>query len=324
MSENSPQRSDKKKSIPELGLGAAQLGNLGRAITDEQGAALVEDAWKQGYRYFDTAPHYGLGLSEQRLGAALGKYDRSDYFISTKVGRLLVENDDNSLTADDQGFAVSSSKKRVWDFSRDGILRSVEASLSRLDMDSVDLLLLHDPDDHFEQASTEGIAALIELREQGVVTYVGAGMNFSKPLAELISRADINFVMCAGRLTLLDNEAEREVVPVALERGVGIIAAGVYNSGILGKRWPDQKSSFHYGAAPEDVLSRARQIAKVCERFGVELPDAAVAFVKQNPAVASVVLGARDGTQSLENFNRHAKEVDPKLWGDLKLAGLIS
>lgn len=320
---NNPSEAENFFQIPELGLGAAQLGNLGRAMSDAEGEQLIESAWNQGYRYFDTAPHYGLGLSEERLGRALRKHPRSEFFLSTKVGRIIVENKDRSFSADNQGFDVNTSKHRVWDFSRDGIHRSVEESLNRLGTDKIDLLLLHDPDDFFEQASTEGISALIELRDQGVVKYVGAGMNFTAPLVELIRRADVDLVMCAGRITLLDSDAEKALIPLALERKVGIIAAGVYNSGILGKNWPDDSSSFHYGTASSEVIERARKIARVCETFGVSLPEAAVAFVKKNPAVVSIVLGAREAKQSDQNILRHSKTIDPELWAELQEQGLL-
>jgi D-threo-aldose 1-dehydrogenase len=178
-----------KFPLPSLGLGAAQIGNLYREVPDEIAEQTVITAWEQGIRYFDTAPHYGLGLSEKRLGKALKNFPRDEYMVSSKVGRLLVPSPETAVMKDEQGFDVHASTKRVWDFSRDGIMRSVEASLERLDLERIDILYLHDPEDHFEQASTEGISALIELREQGIVQAVGAGMNFAAPLAELIRRA---------------------------------------------------------------------------------------------------------------------------------------
>ena len=176
--------------LTELGLGAAQLGNLYRETTEEEVAETIDTAWDAGIRYFDTAPHYGVGLSERRLGAGLRTRPRDEYVTSTKVGRLLVPSPDTAHERDGHGFDVPADPVRQWDFSRDGILRSVEESLERTGLDRFDILYLHDPDDHFEQASTEGIGALIELREQGVVRAVGAGMNHAAPLAELIRRAD--------------------------------------------------------------------------------------------------------------------------------------
>ena len=224
--------------LTELGLGLAQFGNLYRETTDAEAAGAFDAAWSAGIRYFDTAPHYGIGLSERRIGAMLVDRPRDDFVISTKVGRLLVPSPETADRSDDEGFAVPATTRRVFDFSRDGILRSVEASLTRTGLDRFDILYLHDPDDHFEQASTEGIGALIELREQGVVRAVGAGMNHSAPLAELIRRADVDLVMVAGRHTLLEPNGYERLLPLAEERNVGVVAAGVYNSGLLGSPRP--------------------------------------------------------------------------------------
>ncbi len=189
--------------LTELGLGAAQFGNLYRETSDEQAVGALDAAWESGIRYFDTAPHYGLGLSERRLGALLGARPRDEYVVSSKVGRILVPSPESAGRQDDEGFAVPASLRRVWDFSRDGILRSFEASLERTGLDRIDILYLHDPDDHFEQASTEGIQALIELRDEGVVRAVGAVMKQSQAIAALIRVADIDVVRLAGRYTLL-------------------------------------------------------------------------------------------------------------------------
>ena len=309
--------------LPSLGLGCAQLGNLGRVMSDQDSELIVAAAWDQGLRYFDTAPHYGLGLSEIRLGKALKRYNRDDYEISTKVGRLLVEDPNGEIRLDDQGFAVETSKRRIWDFSRDGIFRSVEESLKRLDLDRIDTLLLHDPDDHFEQASTEGIAALIELREQKVVSKVGAGMNAAAPLAELIRRADVDVVMCAGRLTLLEHDALEELVPLANEQNVGILAAGVFNSGILGSNRASANSNYGYAAAQEKLINKANHIAQICEAHGVDLPTAAVAYAKKNVAVSSVVLGARNPEQVRQNSERFNSNVPDDLWIELQSVKLV-
>lgn len=309
--------------LTELGLGAAQLGNLYRVTTDDEVTATVDAAWECGIRYFDTAPHYGVGLSERRLGAELRRRPRDEYVISTKVGRLLVPSPETAHERDGHGFEVPADPRREWDFSRDGILRSVEASLERTGLDRFDILYLHDPDDHFEQASTEGIGALIELREQGLVTAVGAGMNHAAPLTELIRRADIDLVMCAGRFTLLDDEALGELLPLASERGVGVVAAAVYNSGLLGRPRPDPGARYDYQPASSDLISRANRIADVCERHGVTLPDAAIAYVLRHPAVVSVVLGARGAAQVRSNAERAATTVPEAVWRELADAQLI-
>jgi D-threo-aldose 1-dehydrogenase len=310
-------------ALTALGLGAAQLGNLYRVTADDEVTATVDSAWESGIRYFDTAPHYGVGLSERRLGAELRRRPRDEYVISTKVGRLLVPSPETAHERDDQGFDVPADRRREWDFSRDGVLRSVEASLERTGLDRFDILYLHDPDDHFEQASTEGIGALIELREQGLVTAVGAGMNHAAPLAELIRRADVDIVMCAGRFTLLDDEALVELLPLASERGVGVVAAAVYNSGLLARPRPDPGARYDYQTASSDLIARANRIADVCERHGVTLPDAAIAYVLRHPAVVSVVLGARGAGQVRANAERAATPVPDAVWRELADAELI-
>lgn len=310
-------------ALTALGLGAAQLGNLYRVTTEEEVAQTVETAWDAGIRYFDTAPHYGAGLSERRLGEQLRGRSRDEYVISTKVGRLLVPSPETAHERDPHGFDVPADPSRQWDFSRDGILRSVEESLERTGLDRFDILYLHDPDDHFEQASTEGIGALIELREQGVVSAVGAGMNHAAPLAELIRRADVDILMCAGRFSLLDSEALDELLPLAHERSVSIVAAGVYNSGLLSTPRPAPGALYQYAPAPPELIARTNAIADICEAHGVTVPEAAVAYVARHPAVVSVVLGARGTAQVAQNAARATTPIPDAVWRDLAASGLI-
>ena len=274
-------------------------------------------------RYFDTAPHYGLGLAERRLGAALRDLPRDEFFVSTKVGRALIPTPENSGQLDDDGFHVPAEFRREWDFSRDGILRSLEQSLERLGLDRVDILYLHDPDDHWETASTTGIDTLVELRDQGVVGAIGAGMNQSAMLAEFVRRCDVDVVMLAGRYTLLDQSALDDLLPLALERRVGVVAAGVYNSGLLSKPVVSDDSHFEYRAAPSEMVERARAIARVCGDHGVTLPDVAVQFALRHPAVVSAVLGARDGKQAQGGLDRAAVVIPDALWDDLEARGYV-
>lgn len=310
-------------TLTELGLGAAQLGNLFRETSQHEVVDTIETAWASGIRYFDTAPHYGVGLSERRVGEQLRLRPRDEFVISSKVGRLLVPSPATAHLLDEQGFVVPRDPVRKWDFSRDGVLRSVEATLQRTGLDRIDIFYLHDPDDHFEQASGEGIQALIELREQGVVRAVGAGMNHAAPLAELIRRADIDLVMVAGRFTLLDHEAHAELLPLALERGVSVVVAGVYNSGLLGRDRPAADAHYDYQPAPAETLQRAHRIADACEAHDVTLPVAALAWALQHPAVASVVVGARGAEQVAQNVARYETPVPEELWADLRSAGLL-
>lgn len=296
---------------PDLGFGAASIGNLFSAITDEQARAAVDAAWESGVRLFDTAPHYGLGLSERRLGAALR--DRTGYVLSTKVGRRLVPADP---APDTEGFDVVSGLRRVWDFSRDGVRRSLEESLVRLGTDHVDVALIHDPDDHEEQALAEAYPALAELRSQGVVKAIGVGMNQWRIPARFVAETDIDVVMLAGRYTLLD-QSGLPLLDACAERGVRVLAAGVFNSGLLATAEP--AGTFDYRPAPAELVERARRLAKVCERHGVTLPQAAMAFPLRHPAVASVVLGARSAAEVRENAALRAVPVPEELWAELAL-----
>ncbi|WP_328614345.1 aldo/keto reductase [Amycolatopsis sp. NBC_00355] len=308
-------------SLSPLGLGCAQLGNLYHAITDETAAATVRRAWDEGVRYFDTAPHYGLGLSETRLGAALSSYSRDEYVLSTKVGRVLEPNPGGAGEKDGEGFAVPAAYKRRWDFSRDGVLRSFEDSLTRLGLDRVDVVYVHDPDDHFEQALRGAFPALRELREQGVIGAFGAGMNQAPMLGEFVRRTDLDVVLVAGRYTLLDQLALDELLPLCAERDVTVVVGGAFNAGILATAEPGRV--FDYAEAPAELVERAQRIAKICARHGVELPEAALALPMAHPAVASVVVGAHDPEQVSVNARRARVVVPPELWTELVDAGLL-
>ena len=309
--------------MTELGLGTSPFGNLFHETTDADTDAATAASWLGGVRYFDTAPHYGLGLAERRLGAALREYPRDGYLVSTKVGRRLVPTPENAHLQDDDGFAVPATHRREFDFSRDGILYSVEGSLQRLGRASVDILYLHDPDDHWAEASTTGMDALIELRDQGVVRAIGAGMNQSAMLAEFVRRCDVDIVMLAGRYTLLDQSALDDLLPLAAERGVGVVAAGVYNSGLLSREVVPDDAHYEYQQAPAQLVTRARAIAEVCGRHGVTLPQAALQFALRHPAVVSAVVGARDAAQAAGNLARYDVEIPDALWIELEESGFI-
>lgn len=303
--------------LTEIGVGAAQFGNLFRETTDDASTEAVDAAWETGIRYFDTAPHYGLGLSERRLGAALAHRPRDEFVLSTKVGRALIATPERAGELDDDGFVTPALYRREWDFSRDGILRSVEQSLVRLGLDRLDIAYLHDPDDHWEAASTTGLSALIELRDQGVVGAIGAGMNQSAMLAEFVRRCDVDVVMVAGRYTLLDRSAEEDLLPLALERGVGVVAAAVYNSGLLSKAEVPADAKYEYGQAPFALIVRARAMASACARHGVSLPEAAVQFALRHPSVTSVVVGTRTAEQVSGTVDRYRATIPEGLWGEL-------
>jgi aryl-alcohol dehydrogenase-like predicted oxidoreductase len=306
-----------------FGLGTAQFGNLYQAVSDQDVAGAFEAAWAAGGRYVDTAPHYGLGLSERRLGALLRQVPRAEVVVSSKVGRLLVPSPSTAGRQDDEGFAVPADHRRVWDFSRAGIRRSVEQSLERLGLDRLDIAYLHDPDDHWEIASTEGVGALCELRDEGLVTAIGAGMNQSAMLARFAAETDVDVLMLAGRFSLLDQSAAADLLPTAQKAGVGVVAAGVYNSGILARETVPETAHYNYAEAPHELIERARAMAVVCADHGVTLPEAALAFPFTQPAVVSVVVGSHDHARTLENTRRFAVDVPAALWDDLTAAGLM-
>jgi D-threo-aldose 1-dehydrogenase len=312
-----------RELVPSMGFGAAQLGNLSFETSDEEAARAVDAAWAAGLRYFDTAPHYGLGLSEQRLGAALAGRPRDEVLVSTKVGRLLVPSPQTADRSDDQGFAVPAASVRVWDFSAAGIRKSLEASLERLGLDRVDIVYLHDPDDHWDEASGPGLETLAALRVEGLVGAIGVGMNQSAMPARFVREHDVDLVLLAGRYTLLDQSALDDLLPAAVERGVGIVAGGVYNSGLLADPRPADGATYDYAPAPAGLIDRVRQLATVCEAHGVDLPTAAVHFPLRHPAVVSVVVGAYTADQVRTNVNRFETPVPDALWDELESTGLI-
>ncbi|MBG7704339.1 aldo/keto reductase [Streptomyces sp. MC1] len=306
--------------VTSLGFGVAALGNLYTPVGDEQAHAAVQAAWERGIRYFDTAPHYGLGLSERRLGAALREHDRADYTVSTKVGRRLEPADG---TGDDlaNGFAVPATHRRVWDFTADGVRRTLEASLERLGLDRVDVVYLHDPDDHAEEAFREGYPALEKLRSEGVVGAIGAGMNQAEMLARFVRDTDVDVVLCAGRYTLLDQSAATELLPEAVRRGVSVVIGGAFNSGLLAD--PARQQTYNYTQAPQDLLDRALRIKAVAERHGTTLRAAALAFCSAHPAVASVLAGARSAAEVHDCADQFATPVPDAFWRELRATGLL-
>ena len=308
--------------LTRLSLGCAQLGNLYRPIDDSEAHATVDAAWTEGIRYFDTAPHYGLGLSERRLGAALAGHARGDYVLSTKVGRLLMPTTTHGLM-DDGCFAVPAAFRRVWDFSRDGVLRSLAESLERLGLDRADIVYLHDPDEHRDDAFLHAYPALEELRSQGVVSAIGAGMNQTAMLADFARHTDVDVLMLAGRYTLLDQSALDDLLPACVDRDVVVVAAGVFNSGLLARPAPTPAAHYEYGTAPSELVDRARRIAAVCERHGTTLPAAALAFPLAHPAVVSVCIGAHLPEQVVRNTALGRAAVPGALWVELKEEGLL-
>ncbi|WP_024875981.1 aldo/keto reductase [Saccharomonospora piscinae] len=316
-----------------LSLGAANLGNLYERMSDETAWAVLETAWELGVRYFDTAPHYGLGLSERRLGAFLATKPRAEFVVSTKVGRRLRPRPvDAAAGALDtaHNFVVPADQERVWDVSPDGLRRGLEESLHRLGLDSVDVVYLHDPEEYraadgqggLDGALRPGLDTLAALRDEGVVAAVGVG---SKATAALLTAARTgvpDLLMVAGRLTLLDQSAAEDVLPECRGRGIGVIAAAVFNSGLLTSSEPGPGGRYEYAPVPGDVLARARAVAGVCREFGVDLPTAALRYSLTDESVRTVVAGSATPGQVRDNTRRMAAPVPDALWAALRERGL--
>ncbi|MER5512983.1 aldo/keto reductase [Streptomyces sp. NPDC002766] len=307
--------------VTELGFGGGPLGGLFAPLDDETAAEALEAAWDSGIRYFDTSPHYGIGHSERRVGGLLRSRPRAEATLSTKVGRLLVPQDPAGRT--DEAFAVPATHRRVWDFSRDGVLRSVEDSLERMGVDRIDLLLLHDAEEHFEDALSQGLPALVELRAQGVVGAIGAGMYHPGKLTRLVEESDVDVVMLSGRYTLLDQSALDELLPACTDRGVSVLAASIFNSGLLATARPSDGATFDYAPAAPQMIERAHRIADVCEAHGVTLPALAVAFPLLHPAVSGIVVGMRTAEEVHRNVAAFATEFPDQVWDDLRGEGLL-
>ncbi|SHN04824.1 aldo/keto reductase [Actinacidiphila paucisporea] len=294
-----------------LGLGTGPLGGLFAPVTDAEAAGTLESAWQHGIRYFDTAPHYGAGLAEQRLGRFLAGRPRSEFAVSTKVGRLLTPAAD----PDTAGFHGAPALARVPDYSADGVLRSLEASLARTGLDRVDLVLIHDPDDHWAQAAGEAFPVLARLRDEEVVKAVGIGMNQTAMLCRFVAETDVDLVMVAGRHTLLDTSAADELLPRCAEQGVAVLAAGVFNSGVLAD--PRPGAHFDYEPADAATLRRAGRLEELCAAHGVPLAAAALQFPARHPAVTGVVVGARSSDEVAANISHAALDIPDAVWAAL-------
>ncbi|HTU00490.1 MAG TPA: aldo/keto reductase [Candidatus Sulfotelmatobacter sp.] len=310
--------------LTRLGLGTAPLGGLFRPTAESEAAETLAQAYALGIRYFDTAPLYGYGLAEARVGRALGAKPRDSFVVSTKVGRLLRPDappDPSQYHGGEPFYKGTPPVNPVFDFSYDGVMRSLEESLARLQLDRVDLLYIHDPDRHHQQALEGAYRALDALRAAGTVGAIGVGMNRWEPLARFAREARFDVFMLAGRYTLLDQSAFPELLPLCAAEGIRIVAAGVYNSGILAD--PRTKARFNYVPAPAVLVERALRLEAVCRRWGVPLRAAAAQFPFSHPAVISVVLGSRAAADIAENAALLQLPIPPALWQDLAGEGLL-
>jgi len=309
--------------VTTLGLGTAPLGGLFSEVGDDAATATVDAAWDRGIRFFDTAPLYGYGNAERRLGRALAVRPRDEYTIATKVGRLLREPESGSWEVDrsqefggEPFYKGTGADVPVFDYSRDGVLRALDESLARLGLDRVDIVHVHDAEDHVAQAIMGAYPALIELRDQGVVGAVGLGIDNCAPAVEILQAVDLDCVLIAGRWTLLDYGAVDELLPLADDRGVAVIAAGVFNSGVLAD--PAAPGvTFDYVPGDPSVIAAARGLAAVCERHGVPLKAAALQFPLRHHTVAAVLTGARTPHEIAENAALFDRAVPESLWTEL-------
>ena len=306
--------------VSRLVLGCAPLGGLFAPVPEQQARATVDTAWELGVRTFDTAPHYGAGLSEQRLGAALRNRPREEYVLSTKVGRLLVAGTTGDSTGADI-FAETSGLGRVRDYSPDGVRRSLEQSLDRLGLDRAELVHVHDAHDHLDQAIREAVPALVELREQGTIRAVSAGIDYPAAAARFVREADVDCVLIAGRYTLLDQSAATDLLPLCRQRGVAVLAAAPFNSGVLAD--PRPGATYWYRPAPPDILQRAQRIAAVCARHATPIATAALTFPLRHPAVHAVVVGARSPEEITGAVTALAAPPPEDLWAELAAEALV-
>jgi D-threo-aldose 1-dehydrogenase len=305
--------------VTRLGLGTAPLAGLFAEVPEQQALAVIERSWDAGIRFFDTAPLYGHGLAELRVGKALRGEPRSEFTLASKVGRLLRAD---APPEPGQSFRGTPPVNPVFDFSYDGVMRSVEESRERLGIERIDILHIHDPDDHYDAALAGAYRALDRLRTDGVIGAVGAGMNQAEMLTRFAREANFDCFLLAGRYTLLDQVALTELLPVCLEKGVAIIAGGVYNSGILAD--PKPGAHYNYQAAPPELIERAQRIGAVCARHGVPIKAAAIQFPLGHPAVTCVVVGCRSVAQLDESIAMFEVTIPSAMWQELKHEGLLA
>ena len=315
--------------VSALGFGGAPIGNLYSPVAEAEAQAALQEALNAGIRYFDTAPFYGHGLSEQRVGRALAGRPRESFVLSTKVGRRIVADESQQGPLND-GYAVRGSRA-LFDYSRDGVRRSFDASLSRLKLDYIDILLLHDigrmthGSQHAEilrQALDEALPAMAALRDAGAVGAIGLGVNEQDVCLEVLAHFELDCILLAGRYSLLEQENSAQLMALALTRGVAILAAGPYSSGLLGPPG-GPGTTYNYTAVDEATLARAREIYRHCAEEQVDVGAAALQCPLGHPAVAGVVAGQRSAAEVRSAVQRLTTPVQPRLWQRLKGVGLL-
>jgi D-threo-aldose 1-dehydrogenase len=325
------QRTKKPLRLTQLGFGTAPLGNLYRKVRDDDAQATLHAAWQAGIRYFDTAPQYGLGRAEQRVGTALPNFDVAKLTLSTKVGRLLLDCEPEEVTP--EAFVDVPQKRIVFDYTYEGIMKSFEESTARLGTDQIDILMLHDIDagTHGQDGedrnlrqlfSGGGYRALSDLKDSGHIAAIGAGVNAWEICEKLLHEADFDTFLLAGRYTLLEQEPLKSFLPLCVERDVGIILGGPYNSGILATG-PIDGARYNYEPASPEILERVEKIATVCAAHDTPLIAAALQFPLAHPAVKTVIPGASNAQEVHQNLAIFERAIPTTLWADLKSERLI-
>lgn len=304
--------------VTSIGLGSAPLGGLFSAVSDADAEATLAAGWSAGIRFYDTAPLYGFGLAERRVGGFLRQQKRDSFAISTKVGRLLRPE---ANSAEDDHYKGVPALRPQFDFSYDGVMRSVEESLVRLGLDRVDVLLVHDPDDHYDAAVNGAFRALMRLRDDGTVKAIGSGMNQSEMLTRFAEAVPVDCFLLAGRYTLLDQDALDALFPVCAAKNIGILLGGIYNSGILAN--PHTGAKFNYQDADAALVARALALDALCRKHGTELKAAALQFCMAHPAVTVAVMGARNAAEVADNIAMSERTVPPAFWQELRAKNLV-
>jgi aryl-alcohol dehydrogenase-like predicted oxidoreductase len=318
--------------LPQFGFGGAPLGELFTTVSEADSEATLAAAWNAGVRYYDTAPWYGRGQSEHRLGRFLYRQPRNEFLLSTKVGRIL-RAPASPDTFDLGMWAGGLSFDIQWDYSYDGIMRSYEDSLQRLGMTRIDILIIHDLDwwhhttdakvhAYLAQLGTSGFRALEELKAHGLIGAIGAGVNELGTIPVFLDMVDVDFFMLALRYTLGEQETLDRELPLCAERGVGFVVAGVFSSGLFATG-PVEGAKYNYADATPEDLDRATRIQAVCQRYGVPLAAAALQFPLHHPLAAAVIPGAFKPEHVVNNLALFRHEIPAELWGDLKKEGLI-
>ena len=301
-------------TVPAFGIGTAPLGRGPSTLPDEQAIRTLRHAWERGIRYFDTAPYYGAGRAEERLGRAFADVDRDELVLSTKVGRVL-------KPAEAETSRSENALEPVFDFSPDGVAESLTASRERLGFDEIDIALIHDPDDHYEQALEEAYPDIARRKATGEFQAIGVGMNWAEPLTQFAKDGDFDCFLLAGRYTLLEQDALDNLLPEVERQGASIIAGGVFNSGLLVD--PKPGATYNYAPAPAEILEQAQALQAACNRHDVPLRAAALQFPLSHDAITTIIVGVQRPEEVDDNLEMLQRDIPAELWDDLRAEGMI-